>query len=544
MIDTLAWPLLAGLLISGVFEALLSPRPRPFWQRGIAASGVHIGSWLLLFGLLVLLLQRPWFAVMVFLSLQLVVVQSSNTKSHTLYEPFICHDFEYFWDAVLHPRLYVPFFGIGLAIAASSAAAVAIGAFFYWESSLVTSAGASHFLINAFGLIAAGTILLAISVPRLPAITLQPVEDMHRLGLFASLWAYGVALMRSPVPSPEQSPFHALTPVAKAHQSEQPLPNIVLVQSEAFFDPRPWCTDVNAQVLKHFDATRANATLHGALNVPAWGANTVRTECAVLTGITPDQWGARQFNPYRTLSRHPRPSLASALKAAGYRTVCVHPYLASFYFRHKVIPQLGFDHFIDINAFKSSDKNGQYIGDLAVARKIGRLLEDDDNRPLFIFVITMENHGPLHLEAPNQATLAATLPNAPWPLPGHLRDLAVYLHHLSESDKMLESVKNSLNTANRPGLLGWYGDHVPILSEAYAHFTPPDSRTPYMLWSTEYTATAYLATADVNTAKVKTGSEPHELAANELGVQLFKQVFGHGISSDVIKAEPEPQEQE
>ena len=460
MISALIWPLLVGLLISGLFEALLSPRPRPFWQRGAAANSVHLGSWLLLFGLLVLLLQRPWFAVMVCLSLQLVVVQSSNAKSHTLNEPFICHDFEYFWDAILHPRLYVPFFGVGLAIAASSAAAVAIGGFFYWEGSLVTSEGANRFLTNALGLIALGSLLLAVSVRRLPAIVLQPIDDMHRLGLFASLWAYGVALMRAPV----------------------------------------------------------------------------RTECAVLTGIAPDHWGIRQFNPYRTLARHPMPSLASALKAAGYRTVCVHPYLASFYFRHKVIPQLGFDHFIDINAFQSSDKNGQYVSDQAVARKIGRLLEDDDNRPLFVFVITMENHGPLHLEAPNQATLADTLPGAPWPLPDHLRDLAVYLQHLSESDKMLASVKNSLNTAKRPGLLGWYGDHVPILPEAYAHFTPPDGRTPYMVWSTESWVTAGVGAANTY--------EPFELAANELGVQLFKQVFGHDISSDVIKVEPEPQEQE
>jgi phosphoglycerol transferase MdoB-like AlkP superfamily enzyme len=536
MINTLVWPLLAGLLISGVFEALLSPRPRPFWQRGGAANGVHLGSWLLFFGLLVLLLQRPWFAVMVFLSLQLVVVQSSNTKSRTLNEPFICHDFEYFWDAMLHPRLYVPFFGIGLAIAASSAAAVAIGAFFYWEGSLVASESASRFLTNVLGLIATGVVLLTLAVRRLPAITLQPVHDIQRLGLFASLWAYGVALMRAPVPTPEHSPFHALTQAAKTHQGEQTLPNVVLVQSESFFDPRAWCKDVNAELLPHFDVTRESATLHGALNVPAWGANTVRTECAVLTGIAPNQWGARQFNPYRTLLRHPLPSLASALKVAGYRTICVHPYLASFYFRHKVIPPLGFDEFIDINAFESSDKTGQYISDEAVARKIGRLLEDDDNRPLFVFVITMENHGPLHLEAPHQTALATTLPGAPWPLPSHLRDLAVYLQHLVESDKMLASVKNSLNTAKRPGMLGWYGDHVPILPEAYAHFTPPDGRTPYMIWSTAQQVTPGDRLAMVN--------EPHELAANELGVQLFKQVFGHDISSDVIKAEPEPQEQE
>ena len=102
---------------------------------------------------------------------------------------------------------------------------------------------------------------------------------------------------------------------------------------------------------------------------------------------------------------------------------------------------------------RDSDKAGQYISDRAVARKIGRLLEDDDNRPLFVFVITMENHGPLHLETPSQDTLAATMPGAPWPLPDHLRDLAVYLHHLGESDKMLASVKSTLNTANRQGLL-------------------------------------------------------------------------------------------
>ncbi|MBT2801134.1 LTA synthase family protein [Halomonas sp. ISL-56] len=536
MINALVWPLLAGLLISSMFEALLSPRPRPFWQRGSAANSVHIGSWLLIFGILVLLLQRPWFALMVFLSLQLVIVQSSNAKSHTLNEPFICHDFEYFWDAILHPRLYVPFFGVGLAIAASSAAAVAIGAFFYWEGSLVTSAGASRFLTHAVGVMAAGALLLAFSIPRLPAITLRPIDDMHHLGLFASLWAYGVALMRSPVPTPEQSPFHALTAKVKAHKDEQPLPNVVLVQSESFFDPRPWCNEVNPELLPDFDATRASAILHGALNVPAWGANTVRTECAVLTGIAPTQWGVRQFNPYRTLARHPMPSLASALKSAGYRTICVHPYLASFYFRHKVMPQLGFDHFIDINAFQSSDKNGQYVSDQAVARKIGRLLEDDDNRPLFVFVITMENHGPLHLEAPNQATLDTTLPDAHWPLPDHLRDFAVYLQHLSESDKMLASVKNSLNTAKRPGLLGWYGDHVPILPEAYAHFAPPDGRTPYMIWSTANWVTAGVGAASDN--------EPLELAAHELGIQLFKQAFGHDISSDVIKVEPEPQEQE
>ncbi|MGM0831798.1 MAG: LTA synthase family protein [Pseudomonadota bacterium] len=529
-------PLLVGLLGSLLFEALLSPRPQPFWQRGVAANIVHLGSWLLLFGLFVLLLQRPWFAVVFVLSLQLVVVQSSNTKSRTLNEPFICHDFEYFWDAILHPRLYVPFFGIGLAIAASSAGAIAIGSFLYIEASLISKWGSIAFLVSSLVMATSGALLVWLGWRKLPPITLDPVLDLNHLGLFASLWAYGIALMRSQPPTSEASPFHHVTHHPLDQAAHAALPNVVLVQSESFFDPRTWCSEIAADLLPHYDATRPEAVMKGALNVPAWGANTVRTECAILTGIAPDNWGPRQFNPYRTLSRHPLPSIASAFQVQGYRTVCVHPYPATFYMRDSVIPKLGFETFIDISAFDSQDKHGQYIGDQAVARKVGRLLEDDDNRPLFVFVITMENHGPLHLEAPEQAWLASTLPTAPWPLPNHLRDLAVYLHHLGESDKMLGSVKAALNSAIRPGLLGWYGDHVPILPTAYRHYSPPASSTPYMIWSTEIERDTH--------DHPSYEQESYTLEANELGVYLFKQAFGRDINSDVIKAEPEPQEQE
>ncbi|XUO84654.1 LTA synthase family protein [Halomonas sp. KM007] len=535
LLQSLSLPLFIGLVFSLAFEALLSPRPAPLWQRPMAANVIHLGSWLLLFGLFTLLLQRPWFAVVFVLSLQLVVVQSSNTKSKTLNEPFICHDFEYFWDAILHPRLYVPFFGIGLAIAASSAGAIAIGSFLYVEPSLVSQWSTVLFLQSTGLLAGLGAVLVAVGLRSLGAMSLQPVEDLHRVGLYASLWAYGVALMRSSPPDPLASPYAAASqPSAVASPDSAERPNVVLVQSESFFDPRPWCPEVASTLLQHFDATFTEAVEKGELSVLSLGANTVRTECAVLTGLAPSAWGARQFNPYRTLSRYPLPSVASAFRAQGYRTICVHPYPATFYMRDNVMPQLGFDTFIDISAFDSSDKHGQYIGDQAVARKVGRLLKDDDNRPLFVFVITMENHGPLHLEAPTQARLAATLPNATWPLADHLRELAVYLHHLGEADQMLANVKTALNERVRPGILGWYGDHVPILPDAYGHFMPPTGRTPYMIWSTQSTP------PDQTPAK----QPPQDIAANELGLRLFKQVFGHDISNDVIKAEPEPQEQE
>lgn len=533
---TLSLPLSTGVLGSLAMEALLRPGLQPAWQRSTAANGVHLGSWLLLMGVLTLILQRPWFAMVVVLSLQLVVIQSSNTKSRTLNEPFICHDFEYFWDALRHPRLYVPFFGVGLALAASSAGIVAIGSFFSLEPSLITRSGVAAFLLSSATLTVAGALLVKWGVSRLAPIALIPARDLYTMGLYASLWAYGVALLRSPPPAPDASPFSGIAKRDTTGKTQAERPNVVLVQSESFCDPRHWCNEVNPHLLHHFDSTRAQALEHGTLHVPAWGANTVRTECAVLTGLAPERWGARQFNPYRTLARHPLPSVAQAFQARGYRTVCIHPYPATFYMRHRVMPLLGFETFIDIQAFDEKDRHGQYIGDHAVAQKVGHLLEDDDNRPLFVFVITMENHGPLHLEAPAQADLPDTLPNVPWPLPGHLRDLAVYLHHLGEADQMLARIKTALALTDRPGLLGWYGDHVPILPEAYAHFSPPAGSTPYVIWSTHGHRRSY----GHSPARCK----PQHIAANALGVRLFNHAFGHDISNDVIKAEPEPQEQE
>ncbi|WP_447926340.1 LTA synthase family protein [Vreelandella sp. EE27] len=524
-------PFLLGLVASYVMEACLRPRPAPFTRRGLGVNAVHIGSWCVLFGLFSLVFQRPWFAVVLALSLTLVVVQSSNTKSHTLKEPFICHDFEYFWDAILHPRLYVPFFGIGLAIAASTAGALAIGAFLYFEPTLLSRWSAGPVLVQLAAFLLAGAALVVTGLRTCPPVTFQPAADMCRLGLFASLWAYGVALFRSKAPTADDAPFNAnaykAAPTAKP---DEPHPHVVLVQSESFFDPRPWCADVAPQALSRFDATWAQSLQKGTLSVPAWGANTVRTECGVLTGLPASAWGARQFNPYHTLARQGLPSLASAFKARGYRTVCVHPYLGSFYKRDQVFPKFGFDSFIDINDFATEDKFGQYMSDRAVARKVGRLLEDDDNRPLFVFVITMENHGPLHLEAPEQTRMSTVLPGASWPPARHLRDLAVYLKHLGEADAMLEQIKAALSVTQRPGLLGFYGDHVPILPEAYAHYGAPTGETPYMIWSTK--------------RQDHVATDTTHLKAHELGVALYERAFGHDRHSEQIKADPEPQEQE
>ncbi|MDN3526589.1 LTA synthase family protein [Halomonas sabkhae] len=474
----LLWPWGLGLIASLFAESLLRPAPSPAWQRPASTLAVHVGTWSLAFGGLVLILQRPWFALMLFVALQLVVVQSSNAKSRTLREPFICQDFEYFLDAIRHPRLYVPFFGIGLAIGATLAGLAAIIGFLLIEPSLLARYGGEVFLSRSALIIVASILLLRLSLRRLPACSLDPAQDTHRLGLFSALWAYGL-LMRRPL-GELASPY---APAPETLKDQPSLPHLVVVQSESFFDPRPWHGQLRDDLLPNLDALRDEAMLQGRLRVPAWGANTVRTEAAVLTGLDQQSLGIHRFNPYHQLAERPVPSLAAELKRLGYRTVCVHPYAASFYQRDRVMPHLGFDEFIDIQSFERSDYCGQYIGDLAVADKVGSLLVDTDNKPLFVFVISMENHGPLQLDqwAADQSR-DSLAPGAP-PLPDDDGELASYLAHLQNADRMAGRLRQQLATSTRQGLLCWYGDHVPIMPNAYEHHGEPDGDTPYWLWS-------------------------------------------------------------
>jgi len=325
----------------------------------------------------------------------------------------------------------------------------------------------------------------------------DPVADIRRLGWLGSLWSYGRA--ERVTPRLNSSPA-LLTSV----RSTGALPHVVAVQSESFFDPRRVFLGIRSEVLEQFDALRAESCLSGPLEVPAWGANTVRTEFAFLTGIGETQLGVHKFNPYRKL--HMRiPTLASVLKGQGYRTICIHPYPASFYERDRIYPLLGFDEFIDIGHFTGAQRVGPFVSDLAVAEKVAAILEAMPGQPVFLFVITMENHGPLHLERvlPEDIDRYHTTPP-----PSGCEDLTVYLRHLANASRMAEHLRNTLNALPDDAWLTWFGDHVPIMETVYSRLGAPDGRTEYFVWR-----------------KGGTHSQLHHkpLRAEDLGIELLRE---------------------
>ena len=499
-------PLVAGLVISFCIEQFLHPRP-PLRTRHAQAFAIHVGLWLVMFGVGLAIWQRPYFASGLNVLGMLLLVLVSNTKFATLREPFLFFDFRFFKALLRHPRLYLPFFGVWSAIACAAGFVVLCVIALRVEPSLLSQVGFVSFTLCCLISLSVGAALLWIGTRKLLPITLDPVRDLQTLGLLGSFVRYW---QEERVNSP-QTVIKKLQGVFQPQpksQHPQHLPHLVAVQCESFFDARRVVDHIHPDVLKNFDALSRLASHAGRLQVPAWGANTVRTEFAFLSGIAAEALGIHRFNPYRKLARCGVPTIASELKSLGYRTICVHPFSAKFYDRDVVFPALGFDEFIDISAFSAADKSGPYIGDAAVADKVGAML-GSATEPLFIFVITMENHGPLHQEQVADGDHARLYASPP---PAGFDEFTIYLRHLEHTDAMLGSIHAALAASARRGWLCAYGDHVPILPGVYAANDFADGRTDYFIVGTD----------TANRQPVSIDIAPEELAASllhEAGLQ-------------------------
>ncbi|QBJ78614.1 capsular biosynthesis protein [Aquitalea sp. USM4] len=459
------------LVLSLGIEQLMVPKPgvcRPW-----SAWALHVGLVMSAHALLTLLLGRPWFAAAAVAAFLLLLVLVNNAKVHSLREPFVFQDYEYFTDAILHPRLYIPFLGWWKFFAAVAGFVLAVSVGLYGESVPVLRLHLSGQLGGVLLLLVAGVLLLYVGQRQRYPVSLKPELDIPALGFLASLWRYAEA---------EQCTPQVISPFSTRVKSpaDTVLPHLLAVQSESFFDARQLFAGIRSDVLQQYDRLKEDAVLHGPLQVPAWGANTVRSEFAFLSGIAADQLGVHRFNPYRTVAGGwTVASLASHLKHLGYRTVCIHPYPASFYRRDRVYPQLGFDEFLDIRHFDESMRAGPYTGDAAVANLVDRIVLEA-TQPLFVFVITMENHGPLHLEQVAAGDVGDLYHTAP---PEGCDDLTIYLRHLRNADRMILSLRQTLEKCSHPASLCWYGDHVPIMPDVYKQFATPSGEVEYIVWA-------------------------------------------------------------
>ena len=467
----------------------LKPTPAKITLGNITQQALIISF---LFLSLTLIVQRPVFSGIAIVIFLIIMFGVSNTKLTALREPMVFSDFSMFSQAFKHPRLYFPFLGLAPVIIMPL---VIIGLIilvltlepamaFTWQRVLAT-------------IIALSILLFTLKNNALnTSLSLEPSTDNTRYGLINSVIAYffqarTVSHRENIKNTLRTAPFYsAFSAKTKPSNAKKPA-NITVIQSESFFDIRRLHPSIETNILKSFDQCNSQSLHFGKLKVPAWGANTMRTEFSFLTGLAYEDMGFYRYYPYEYLNKMPITSIASALQKQGYYCVCIHPHPASFFGRDKIFPEMGFDEFIEGDSFDKKDTFGPYISDDAVAKKVLEITQEKTAKPLFIFVITMENHGPLHLEKvtkeehveffnadENGENYSGNQPIQ------YLDELAIYCRHLKNADNMIKTLTQAYaSTANKTEtLLCFYGDHIPSMPKTYQAFDYEDSHSDYFIW--------------------------------------------------------------
>jgi hypothetical protein len=437
-------------------------------------------------GWLALATGRPLFAGVIVLALGAGFALTDHVMRQTLREPVVFSESVELPQVFSHPHLYLPFAGPGVVIGGAAAAVLVALMLLIFEPPLWAPQPLAA--IVTLAAVAAGGRLLARDPPLGVAADLlrrlapsgEPFADAAALGPFAMLLVH-LMIARAERPGRRKAlgqPPAAPTPLGSRGERATP---IILVQCESFFDARRLAPSLPRELLPGFEACCATASSNGRLEVPGWGANTMRTEFAVLTGIPESALGYDRFNPYYALARRPIASQVWRLRQAGYRTICLHPFDPRFFRRDLAMPALGFDSFLDRRALGGS-RVPPYCADPDLARQVLRVLDEVGPRS-FLFVITMGNHGPwLEKGPPIDPAVAQLFDATAVPQGGALQR---YLDGLRRSDEMLGILTSELEQRRCGAILGFYGDHLPSLGEAFAHFGFDEPHSDYVIWAAD-----------------------------------------------------------
>ncbi|MDR3051386.1 MAG: LTA synthase family protein [Oscillospiraceae bacterium] len=272
--------------------------------------------------------------------------------------------------------------------------------------------------------------------------------------------------------------------------------NIVVVMNESLADLQaivPFDTD--APVAARLRALAAEG-ISGRLHVSTLGGGTDSAEFEFLTGGNAAflPLGTSAYQQYLHPGRGNGYSMASHLKALGYAALAMHPGNPANWGRQRVYPLLGFDRFLaegDLPGMRDAANllRGLY-SDAALYRDVlAQLRAKPAGSRLFLFCVTMQNHGGYLPPAENIPAVRALTPAA-------TPEVDSYLSLAAESDRALGELADALRAWPEPTLLCFFGDHQPTVSAPlFAALTGADLaegspaqvmklyQTPFVIWS-------------------------------------------------------------
>ena len=193
--------------------------------------------------------------------------------------------------------------------------------------------------------------------------------------------------------------------------------------------------------------------------------------------------------------RSDTPGLVSGLAKQGYRTVSLHPYSSSSWNREKVYEYLGFDEQLYDTDFPADvERIRTYISDHADYQKVIELYENKQpDEPLFLFNVTMQNHG--GYDSVNTTNFEERI-HLTGEFAGEYPQVDQYLSLVRYSDEAIRELVEYFADADEPTAIVFFGDHQPgvtngFYDELLGEAAQSDAReprqvklvTPFFIWA-------------------------------------------------------------
>lgn len=257
-------------------------------------------------------------------------------------------------------------------------------------------------------------------------------------------------------------------------------PNVIVVMNEAFSDLRNvGKLETNIPFMSYIDSMEEN-TIKGNMLVSVLGGNTCNTEYEFLTGNSLN-FLPKGYIPYIRTITHETPNICNQFKEMGYKNIAIHPYMPECWRRNQVYPLLGFDEFIsgydfdenyDVEQFKmrgSVDFGDleyirKYVSDSQNYKKVIDTFENKGDDKVFIFNVTMQNHGPYTYSGSDfiadvQATNLKLEEK-------QQKELNQYLSLIRKSDMAFGELIEYFKAVDEKTVIVMFGDHLPGFSSS------------------------------------------------------------------------------
>lgn len=258
-------------------------------------------------------------------------------------------------------------------------------------------------------------------------------------------------------------------------------PNIIFLQLESFFDVSRYKDLVLSENPIPNFTQLAEQYPSGFFNVPVVGAGTANTEFEVLSGMNMDDFGPGEY-PYKTVLQSTTcESISYNLKENGYVTHAIHNNSGTFYQRHTVFSQLGFDTFTPIEYMNVTEYTYRnWSKDKVLTGEIMKCLNSTPGQD-FVYTISVEGHGsyPGYQVLEDPQIKVEQIGN-------EAKKYAVeyYVNLLYSMDQFIGELINTLSSYDEDIILVMYGDHLPSLGISNDQLNSGTTlQTEYIIWN-------------------------------------------------------------